>query len=104
VGEHAGSPVLEYIQKHRKDAGLTGPFFKDEGAAIMAQIYIMAEAGFFVGTLNSNFGRTVYDLGNALVRSKRGLRYDMENRPYFGCSYSRHMPVGGGHSMYPYDH
>jgi sarcosine oxidase delta subunit len=111
--------VAEYVHNHRADVErifahanepitrLEAVIQKNEGAAILAQLMLMSEAGGFIGTINSNYARTVYDLVLARTASgdgeERSSLYDMEGRPYFGCLWRKRMPMGGGREMYPFD-
>jgi hypothetical protein len=75
---------------------------KSEDAALFAEMFIMAQSGGFLGSLNSNFGRTVYELAGGPESGK--MLMDIEGRPYFGCEWTSKMPMGGGKRMYPFGH
>jgi hypothetical protein len=63
---------------------------------------LMAQSGGFIGTLNAGFSRSVWDLVNSMPPIQRGMLYDMEKRPYFGCPFGANLPLGGGNTMFPF--
>ncbi|KAL1512025.1 hypothetical protein AB1Y20_005300 [Prymnesium parvum] len=88
TGRLLAAKIIENIHASHAEGRAAAPA-RDEAQLLMAQVYLLAGARLFVGTLTSNYALMVHDLMRA-----GGEVVDLDGNEYYGCSVIDAPPWG----------